>query len=77
VSRIRTINDIGIGFKGIGHEHIADIRVYPESGSVQIWIETNGREAMQYLDPIEAMEFAEAFKRCAIEALKERARMAR
>jgi hypothetical protein len=80
IRRTRRINAIGIGFAGIDTELINDIRVYPEGGSVQIWVEIHQRdnwpqthEAMQYLSPEEAMAFAKAFERCAIQALKERA----
>ena len=78
IKRTRRINDIGIGMAGIGDELVKDFRVYSESGSVQVWIELFDRswngtihEAMQYLTPEEAMRFAKAFERCAIQALKE------
>ncbi len=81
--RTRVINDIGLGFRGVDGELVRDIRVYPESGSVQIWMEVCERgcnptspgrthEAMQYLSPEEAMAFAKAFERCAIQALRDR-----
>lgn len=69
--RLRTINDIGIGFKGAGNEHVRDIRVYPEGGIVQVWIEARGQESMAYMTADEAMSFAKAFERCAIQALKD------
>ncbi len=45
----------------------------PEGGQVHVWIKINGEridELLVYLDPKEAMAFAKAFERCAIEALK-------
>ena len=78
IKRTRRINDIGIGMAGIGDELVKDIRVFPENGNVQVWIELFDRswngtihEAMQYLSPEEAMRFSMAFARCAIQALKE------
>jgi hypothetical protein len=78
IKRTRVVNDIGIGFSGIDQELVKDIRVYPESGRVQFWIELyergfSGRthEAMQYLSPEEAMAFSKALKRCAIKALED------
>lgn len=47
---------------------------------MQVWSEVVGMghfgtvEALQYLTPEEAMEFAKAFERCAIQALKNGAR---
>lgn len=37
--RTRTVNEIGIGFKGIEAERMGDIRVYVEGGQVQVWVE--------------------------------------
>jgi hypothetical protein len=78
--RTRVVNDIGIGFAGFVNELVKDIRVYPEGGSVQVWVEVAERgssgkthEAMQYLSPEEAMAFSKALRRCAIQALEERA----
>lgn len=72
--RTRILNDIGLGLAGAENEKLKDLRVYVESGSVQVWSEhKDGSEAMQYLTPIEAMAFAKAFERCAIAALKETA----
>lgn len=78
--RTRQINERGIGYAGIDKELIRDIRVYDEGGSVQIWIEMMARgssgetmEALQYFTAEEAMAFAKAFERCAIQALKESA----
>lgn len=76
--RVRRVNEIGAGFKGIDNERMKDLRIYEESGSVQIWVEVadfqsrggNTIEVMQYLTPSEAMAFARAFERCEIEALK-------
>lgn len=78
--RTRTVNDIGIGYKGINDERMEDIRIYPDgTGTVQLWVEINinGRhlsvEAMQYLTPQEAMDFSCALERCAIQALRDSA----
>lgn len=78
--RTRQINDRGIGYAGIDKELIRDIRVYDEGDRVQVWVEVMARgssgettEAMQYLTAQEAMAFAKAFERCAIQALKEAA----
>lgn len=75
MSRTRTINDIGIGLAGAVGEKMVDLRVYHESGNVLVWTEINcdgqSREVMQYLTPEEAMRFAAAFERCAIQALKD------
>jgi hypothetical protein len=75
--RTRVINDIGIGFVGVGNERMHDIRVYAEGGSVLIWAEVEGSwvldgtaEGLQYLTPSEAMAFSRAFRRCAIAALE-------
>lgn len=74
MSRIRQINDSGIGLWGFEGEKLRDIRVYAENGSVQLWVEVGQgdsiEEAMQYLTPSEAMAFAKAFERCAVQALK-------
>ena len=71
----RAINDDGIGFFGVGNERMKDIRVYAENGCVMVWAEIHSwgdvREACQYLNPVEAMAFAKAFERCAIQALKD------
>lgn len=75
--RTRLINDRGIGYKGIGTERIRDIRIFDEGNSVQVWVEiaplnsSETYEALQYLSPQEAMAFAKALERCAIQALKE------
>jgi hypothetical protein len=72
-NRVRTVNDIGAGLAGGANERLVDIRVYEESGSVRVEVETDAsgiNEVMQYLSPIEAMKFAQAFKRCAIAALE-------
>lgn len=77
--RTRDINDRGIGFAGIDKELIRDIRVYDEGGRVQVWVEVmigkenETREAMQYMTAEEAMAFAKAFERCAIQALRDAA----
>jgi len=81
--RTRPINDCGIGYAGIENEKMRDIRIYHENGRVQIWVEVAGYntftsdlppyEALQYLNPIEAMAFSKALARCAIEALKDSA----
>lgn len=68
--RIRTLNDIGIGFSGVGKERLRDLRVYEEGGLVQVWFEARGTETLLYMQPEEAMSFAKAFERCAIQALK-------
>lgn len=47
-----------------------DIRVYHESGSVQLWVDFLDTSVMQYLSPEEAKAFAKAFKRCAVEAAR-------
>jgi len=75
----RVLNEIGIGLAAANStEFVRDIRVYEEGGSVQIWFEielprTGNREFLQYLTPTQAMAFAKAFERCAIEALKKSA----
>lgn len=76
--RTRQINDRGIGYAGIDKELIRDIKIYDEGGRVQVWVEMMLRgssgetmEAMQYLTAEEAMAFAKALERCAIQALKE------
>lgn len=70
----RVVNDIGCGLLAPGAaDHVRDLRVFEESGSVQVWVETDGggiNEIFQYLTPVEAMAFAKAFERCAIVALK-------
>ena len=72
--RTRVINDISIGYRGVNNEKLRDIRVYAEGGAVQVWVEIANRseayEALQYLSPRAVMEFAKAFERCAIEALR-------
>lgn len=55
---------------------IPDIHFYAESGSVHFWAtvqnyDDKGIEALQYLDPLDAMEFAKAMEKCAIQALKD------
>lgn len=69
-SRTRAINGTGIGFLGRGNEKMKDIRVYHESGSVQLWVDFLDTSVMQYLSPEEAKAFAKAFKRCAVEAAR-------
>ena len=59
----RRINDIGIGLAGRAGDHIADIRIYPEGTSVQLWVDVDGRELMQYLTPQHARQFAAALLR--------------
>ncbi len=71
--RLRQINEIGIGMAGVPNERMVDLRVYAEGATVQIWVETGTLEVMQYLTPSEAMSFAKAFERCAIQALKDSA----
>lgn len=72
--RTRIVNDIGLGLAGADNEKLKDLRVYVENGGVQVWSEhRDGSEALQYLSPVEAMAFAKAFERCAIQALKETA----
>lgn len=75
----RPINEIGLGIAGLAGEHLRDFRIYEENGSVQIWVAVARRrgdtslgdiEALQYLTPDQAMAFAKAFERCAIQALK-------
>lgn len=74
MNRTRRINDIGLGLAGADNEKLKDLRVYVENGGVQVWSEhKDGSEALQYLSPVEAMAFAKAFERCAIQALKETA----
>ena len=68
--RLRVVNDIGCGLSGAPGNFIKDFRVYEESGSVQVWFETEQREYLQYLSASEAMAFAAAFERCAIAALR-------
>ena len=76
--RTRRVNEIGAGKVGVANERMRDFRVYVENGSVQIWVEVSDYpsrggdsiEVMQYLTAEEAMFFAKAFERCAIEALK-------
>lgn len=77
--RVRRVNEVGAGKAGIGYERLKDFRVYPESGKVQVWIEVRDFpsrggdviEVLQYLTAEEAMAFAKAFERCAIQALKD------
>ena len=73
MSRLRFVNDTGLGLLGTEKEKVKDLRVYEENGSIQIWIETADIEVMQYLTPQEAMTFALAFERLATIALKKRA----
>ena len=73
MSRLRFVNDTGLGLLGAEKEKVKDLRVYEENGSIQIWIETADIEVMQYLTPQEAMTFALAFERLAMIALKKRA----
>lgn len=71
---IRVVNDHGIGLAGADRNHMQDLRVYAEGGSVQVWVEVRAgapSEVMQYLTPQEAMAFAKAFERAAIEALRQ------
>lgn len=70
--KTRPINGVGIGLKGCPNEFMQDIRVYPESGSVLVWAETDRREALQYLTPRQAVQFAWAFLRSAIAAWRGR-----
>lgn len=74
-TRLQPINIIGLILTAAPGEKIQAIRVYEEGGSVQFWVqaawgEKDSTEVMQYLTPQEAMSFAKAFERCAIEALK-------
>lgn len=74
IIRISPVNDIGLRLNGSPGENLQKFYIYPECGSVQVWVETRGQmDAMQYLSPEEAMAFAKAFERCAIQAFKERA----
>ena len=79
MSRIRRVNDIGLGMAGISPERLMDLRIYAESGTVIVGVvvgehaESSPFEAIQYLTPQEAMAFAKAFERCAIAALKDSA----
>lgn len=78
-TRTRPVNDIGIGFAGLDNERAADIRVYVQSGTVIVELDVRGmddqfsdvRHGLQYLTAAEAMAFAKAFERCAIQALKD------
>jgi hypothetical protein len=77
--RTRRVNDIGAGKAGVGNERMRDFRVYVEDGLVRVWVEVadfasrgdTSVEVMQYLTADEAMFFAKAFERCAIEALRQ------
>lgn len=76
VSRIRPINEIGLGLSD--NSKMKDVRFYVENGSVLLWVEIainqegETREVLQYLTPAEAMAFSKAFERCAIQAFKDR-----
>lgn len=69
-TRLRFVNETGLGLKGAENEKVQDIRVIEEHGSVQLWFETRDIEVFQYLTPQEAMTFALAFERLAVLALK-------
>ena len=75
--RVRRVNEIGAGFKGIGCERMKDFVIFEEGGRVLVRVEVpilgddeQTTEVLQYLTAEEAMFFAKAFERCAIEALK-------
>lgn len=67
----------GVYFPGLKGDRVKAIRISQDGGVVSVWFEfylPDGRgeyEALQYLNPVEAMAFAKAFERCAIQALKE------
>ena len=81
-SRVTPLNDIGAHILGIDEELVRYFGVCTEGGSVLVKVKVAERgyplankihEAIQYLTPADAMKFAKAFERCAIEALKESA----
>lgn len=77
-NRVHVLSGIGAHMPGIEKEKMKDISVLVESGSVHVWVKIQERddvvvEALQYLTAEEAMSFAKAFERCAIQALKDRA----
>lgn len=71
--KVETCNDIGAIFHGIERERMKRFAVYEERGTVYVTVEIDDRDALQYLDPLQAMAFAKAFEHCAIAALKNRA----
>lgn len=78
------VNETGLGISGLPNERMREFRIIEESGSVQIWVEVElpfkrspidpsevrSMDFLQYLTPKQAMEFAKAFERCAVQALK-------
>jgi len=74
MSRINPCNIDGISYDADNPQRkVQRITVHPESDTVQVWIKTLTEEVLVYLDPEEAMAFSNAFARCAIQALKEKA----
>lgn len=74
MSRVSACNTDGIEYAADNPQRkVQRLTVYPESGTVQVWIETLTEEVLVYLDPEEAMAFSNAFGRCAIKALREKA----
>jgi hypothetical protein len=74
LNKTRVVNEIGLGLQGDEGERMKGIRVFESEGAVEVWVEVEAagesREVLQYLSPIEAMKFSQAFERCAIAALK-------
>ena len=70
-SRLQKVNEIGLRFLSLETEKLQNFYIYPEGGQVLVWAQINDKEAMQYMKPHEAMAFAKAFERCAIQALKD------
>jgi hypothetical protein len=76
MTKTRRINANGIGLAGDDGNRLRDIYIYDECGTVMLQVEVMGRKpdeqhgALQYLTAYQAMEFAKAFERCAIAALK-------
>ena len=75
MKQLRVLNDTGISLLGEPADKIQDIRVYPENGSIQMWVLlSDGTEVLQYLSAKEAMAFAVVFERLAIETFRQEAR---
>lgn len=65
----------GVGLFGDERDNIKDIRFWGEGAAILFWFELNdGREYLQYLTAREAMVFAQALDRLAIDTLREEAK---
>ncbi len=71
--RLRIVNDTGLGLKGAEKDRVQDIRLFEESGSIQLWFETKDTQMFQYLTAEEAMAFAVVLERLAIVVFKKNA----